>query len=151
MDSFPDITRTAYDFVKAVAMSIQTIETQYATYLFAKYICDSQPIHPEQHEKFMNTLFIKNKSMSADNYLQIELAEIACATSEYNINPKLYPSKKTDHGYPDEFRCNFVKLDKIHLKRCANKTVDNEFYCVQHINIPNKYLRDYEKAIAELH
>jgi hypothetical protein len=142
----------AYEYMKTVCTSIQTIERQYAAYIFAKYVKPTiSPTEQEEQEtKCMNTLFIKNKPMSADSYLQLELDEIAHANEDYAADPKAYPSKKTEHGYPDEFRCNFIRQEKTYLKRCQSKAVDDEFYCQQHMNTPNKFLREYEKAVSDL-
>ena len=155
MASASQTTNPAYEFMKTVSDSIQTIEKEYAVYLFTKYvkptlITQSSTSQEEHESKFMNTLFIKKKPMSADNWLQLELDEIAHANADYAADPKAFPSKKTDHGYPDEFRCNFIKQDKAYLKRCQSKLVDGEFYCQQHMNTPNKFLRDYEKAVNDL-
>lgn len=147
-----------YEFIKTVCESIQTIEKEYALYIYKKYItptlvadqqtmCDTQDEHLS---KFMNILFIKKKPMSADNYLQMELDEIMHANEDYLADPKAFPNKKTDHGYPDEFRCNFIKQDKQYLRRCQCKSVDDEFYCSLHINTPNKFLREYENAVNDL-
>ena len=145
----------AYEYLKEVCDSIQTIEKEYAAYLFSKYVkptlLTQSEISQEEHEsKFMNTLFIKKKHMTADNWLQLELDEIAHANADYAADPKAFPSKKTDHGYPDEFRCNFIRQEKSYLKRCQSKLVDGEFYCQQHMNTPNKFLREYEKAVNDL-
>lgn len=145
----------AYEFMKTVCDTIQSIEKEYAVYLFAKYVkptllTQSSTSQEEHESKFMNTLFIKKKPMTADNCLQLELDEIAHANADYAADPKAFPSKKTDHGYPDEFRCNFIKQDKTYLKRCQSKIVDGEFYCQQHMNTPNKFLREYEKAVNDL-
>lgn len=152
MASATQAPNPAYEFMKTVCDSIQTIEKEYAVYLFAKYIKPTvAPEAIEEHEtKYMNTLFIKKKPMSSDSYLQLELDEIIRANAEYAADPKAFPSKKTAHGYPDEFRCNFIKQDRSYLKRCQSKTVDDEFYCTQHMNTPNKFLREYEKAINDL-
>lgn len=141
-----------YEFIKTVCNSIQIIEKEYATYLFSKYVKATLPPtnQEEQETKFMNTLFIKKKPLTADSYLQLELDEIAHANEDYAADPKSFPSKKTEHGYPDEFRCNFIRQDKQYLKRCQSKAIDDEFYCQQHMNTPNKFLREYEKAVSDL-
>jgi hypothetical protein len=146
------VPNPAYDFMKTVCEALQTIEQEYAVYLFAKYIKPTVALEAiEEHKtKYMNTLFIKKKPMSADSHLQMELDEITRANADYAADPKAFPSKKTDHGYPDEFRCNFIKQDRSYLKRCQSKAVDDEFYCTQHMNMPNKLLREYEKAVNEL-
>ena len=147
----------AYDFIKATADTVQRIEREYATYLFKKKVVPvirEQQQSPEQlgetETKYMNTLFIKKKSMSADSYLQMELDEIAMANADYAENPDKYQSKRTMHGYPDEYRCNYISQEKTHFKRCSQKSMDGEFYCSQHINTPNKHLREYEKAVDAL-
>lgn len=152
MASATQASNPAYEFIKVVCAAIQTIEKEYAVYLFAKYIKPTvAPEAIEEHEtKFMNTLFIKKKPMTADSHLQLELDEITRANADYAADPKAFPSKKTDHGYPDEFRCNFIRQDRSYLKRCQNKAVEDEFYCTQHMNTPNKFLREYEKAVNEL-
>lgn len=144
-----------HEFMKEVCDTICTIEKQYASYIFEKYIKPTlsslSPIEQEEHEtKYMNTLFIKKKPMTADSHLQLELDEIAQANADYAADPKAFPSKKTVHGYPDEFRCNFIRQCKTYITRCQNKSVDNEFYCTQHMDTPNKLLREYEKAVSEL-
>lgn len=152
MTSSVQTTNPAYEYLKEVCDTISAIERQYAAYIFAKYVKPTlTPAEQEEQEtKCMNTLFIKKKPMTADSHLQLELDEIAHANADYAADPKAFPSKKTEHGYPDEFRCNFIRQEKTYLKRCHAKSVDNEFYCTQHMNIPNKHLREYEKAVSDL-
>lgn len=141
----------AYDFIKATADTVQRIEREYATYLFKKIVA---PVIRDQlsevETKYMNTLFIKKKPMSADSYLQMELDEITMANADYAEHPEKYPAKRTMHGYPDEYRCNYICQEKTHFKRCSQKSMDDEFYCAQHINTPNKHLREYERAVDAL-
>lgn len=152
MTSSVPIANPAYEYLKEICDTISTIERQYAAYIFAKYIKPTitSTEQEEQENKCMNILFIKKKPMTVDSQLQLELDEIAHANADYAADPKAFPSKKTEHGYPEEFRCNFIRQEKIYLKRCHAKSVDNEFYCTQHMNTPNKHLREYEKAVSDL-
>ena len=61
MSALTQTTNPAYDFMKTVCDAIQTIEQEYASYLFAKYIKPTvAPEAIEEHKtKYMNTLFIK--------------------------------------------------------------------------------------------
>lgn len=140
--------------LKAVTTRLQAFERRYASYLFTKYIMPSlAPDNIEMEtERYMGLIFIKKRPfISQHEYLRQEIEDIRRADTVYNARPGDFPNHKTEYGYPDKFRCNYIKLDKHKLSRCSIKiTSGDEFYCKRHGTEPNKYMQDYQKAVASL-
>jgi hypothetical protein len=140
--------------LKAVTTKLQVFERRYAEYLFTKHI--AHLLNPasiaQEEERYMGLLFIKKKQfISQHEYLRQEIEDIRRADIAYNAHPEDFPSYKTEYGYPDKVRCNYIKLDKHKLSRCAVKiTVGDEFYCKRHGTEPNKHMQDYKKAVDSL-
>ena len=133
----------------------KVFERRYAQYLFTKHIVPSLAppnIEPEM-DRYMGLIFIKKKSfISQHEYLRQEIDDIRRADIAYNAHPEDFPNHKTEYGYPDKFRCNYINLYKHHkLSRCAVKiTAGDEFYCKRHGTEPNKHIQDYQKAVESL-
>jgi len=140
--------------LKAVTTRLQVFERKYAQYLFTKHIMPSldQESVSMEAERYMGLLFIKKKAfISQHEYLRQEIDDIRRADTAYNAHPEDFPNHKTEYGYPDKFRCNYIKLEKHKLARCSTKiTSGDEFYCKRHGTEPNKHIQDYQKAVASL-
>lgn len=89
---------------------------------------------------------LPSKSTRHSSYKTVINQSQRRANVDYAAGQKKFPSKKTNYGYPDEFRCNFIRQNKQYHKRCQFKSVNDEFYCQQHMDTPKKVLCEYERA-----
>ena len=100
-------------------------------------------------EDFMNKIFLLKKGIES-NLLELknELKEIKLADEVYKKNPKLYINKKTEFGYPDKFRCNFIRYNKHKYYRCKCKISEDDkdkMFCSRHYQEDNIHINNYIK------
>tara|TARA_B100001093_G_scaffold358496_1_gene343082 strand:- start:13 stop:618 length:606 start_codon:yes stop_codon:yes gene_type:complete len=100
-------------------------------------------------EDFMNKIFLLKKGIES-NLLELknELKEIKLADEVYKNNPKLYINKKTEFGYPDKFRCNFIRYNKHKYYRCKCKISEDDkdkMFCSRHYQEDNIHINNYIK------
>jgi hypothetical protein len=110
---------------------------------------------PVTYSRYLNRLFIKKRVYITQHELLVaELAEIANADKLYADNPDFYPAQNTEYGYPDEFRCNYIKKDqgKHKLYRCGYKIArpNSEYHCTKHMLEKNCFLDEYNKLASAL-
>ena len=100
-------------------------------------------------ESFMNKIFLLKKGIES-NLLELknELKEIKLADEVYKNNPKHYINKKTEFGYPDKFRCNFIRYNKHKYYRCKCKISGEDkdkMFCSRHYLEDNIHINNYIK------
>lgn len=135
----------------SLAAVVHRLETQVANQIYAKYFarqssgCDDKAV-------FMDTVMPhKVGKLSQDDMVREELKTIALADECYTDNPELYPDKRTEYGYPDQFRCNFITYRRNRFGRCSNvisKEDPDNMYCCKHSSEYCEYADEYA-AIRE--
>ena len=135
-------------FEKAVAVSI-----------YDKYFKNNSLFKENKELKidkkdFMNKLFMPKQSVHTNiDELKIEFDKIEKANKAYEANPTLYKNKKTEYGYPDKYRCMYIRYDKHKYYRCkcgvSNDDPDKTF-CSRHYLIDNSHINEYLKLKSEI-
>jgi hypothetical protein len=138
---------------------IYALESQYADYLFAKYIEPADlettelPTTPSPaKEKYINTMFIKPaKPLTLMESIKQEHNTIKRATELYTANPEHYKNCKTEYGFPDQFRCQYITKHNKYIARCAlKKSADDINYCTRHKYSINAKAAEYLQLINQL-
>ncbi len=136
---------------KGLAAMVHRLETQVANQIYAKYFAE-QPIACNDKSEFMDTVMPhKVGKLSQDDMVREELETIALADECYTDDPDLYPDKRTEYGYPDQFRCNFIIYRRNRFGRCSNvisKEDPDDMYCCKHSSEYCEYADEYA-AIKE--
>lgn len=165
---------------RSTASKLKLFEEKYAKYLFTKLI--SRPLAEEEtrsdlleendessqdeqssvdadepvtYSRYVNRLFIKKRAYITQHEVLVkELSDIANADKLYADNPDYYPTQYTEYGYPDEYRCNYIRKDsgKHKLYRCSKKIAlpNSEYYCTKHIMEKNCFIDEYNKLASAL-
>lgn len=78
-----------------------------------------------------------------------DINDIKKANMLYFKYPELEKKQqKTDYGFPDKYRCNYIRLKNHKIQRCKNKISEedvNDLMCLLHINTENTYKDKYYK------
>tara|TARA_B100000927_G_C16284840_1_gene397076 strand:- start:64 stop:726 length:663 start_codon:yes stop_codon:yes gene_type:complete len=135
-------------FEKSVAVSI------YDKYFKNNYLLKENKELKIDKNDFMNKLFMPKQSIHTNiDELKIELDKIEKANKAYEANPALYKNKKTEYGYPDKYRCMYIRYDKHKYYRCkcgvSNDDPDKTF-CSRHYLIDNYHINEYLKLKLEI-
>lgn len=105
-------------------------------------------------DAYLNKLFMFKKYHHSNiQQIKIELKEIESANQAYNEDPKCYLNKKTEFGYPDKFRCNFIRYDKHKFSRCKCKITNDDpenMFCTRHYLVENEHINEYLKLKSEV-
>tara|TARA_B100000902_G_scaffold222148_1_gene211069 strand:- start:4532 stop:5161 length:630 start_codon:yes stop_codon:yes gene_type:complete len=138
---------------------LSKFEKSVAVRIYDKYFKNNSLLKENKELKidkndFMNKLFMPKQSIHTNiDELKIELDKIEKANKAYEANPTLYKNKKTEYGYPDKYRCMYIRYDKHKYYRCkcgiSNDDPD-ETFCSRHYLIENYHINEYLKLKSEI-
>ena len=135
-------------FEKAIAVSI------YDIYFKNNSLLKENKELQIDKKDFMNKLFMPKQSIHTNiDELKIELDKIEKANKVYEANPTLYKNKKTEYGYPDKYRCMYIRYDKHKYYRCkcgVSNDDPDETFCSRHYLIDNCHINEYLKLKSEI-
>jgi hypothetical protein len=140
-----------------LAAVVHRLETQLANQIYTKYFTglDTQTtLTLVDKSEFMDKIMPhKVGKLSQDDTVREELETIARADECYEDDPDLYPDKRTEYGYPDQFRCNFIIYRRNRFSRCSNvisKEDPDDLYCCKHSSEYCEYADAYAKIKERL-
>lgn len=139
------------DSKNGLAAVVHRLETQVANQIYAKYFAEQVNICGGKTEFMDKIMPHKVGKLSQDDMVREELETIALADECYADDPELYPDKRTEYGYPDQFRCNFIIYRRNRFGRCSNvisKEDPDDMYCCKHSSEYCEYADEYA-AIKE--
>ncbi len=146
--------------VKSLTGELTKIERNMAKYLFKKYLVPSNTSESTdqirtRREIFLQELFpTRPEIIEQTDELDAELDTISRATAEYARCPEDYPTGRTQWGYPDSLRCNYISYVRHRFTRCACKisTIGNTSqslqshpFCAKHLAQDNPHQTEYNR------
>ena len=136
-----------------LAAVVHRLETQVANQIYDKYF-KALSATCGNREEFMDKIMPhKVGKLAQDDIVREELETIARADECYEDDPELYPDKRTEYGYPDQFRCNFIIYRRNRFSRCSNvisKEDPDDLYCCKHSSEYCEYTAAYADIKARL-
>ena len=145
-------TDNPIDNVKAKPMDglagvVHRLETQVANQIYTKYFAELSATYGDKTDFMDKIMPHKVGKLTQDDIVREELDAIAHADECYEDDPDLYPDKRTEYGYPDQFRCNFIIYRRNRFNRCSNvisKEDPDDLYCCKHSSEYCEYAGEYE-------
>lgn len=153
--------------LKDLTQYINNIEKRFGNYLFNKYVIPKTTINfkirtpdiskeyinkciNDEFKKFkLNFYFTKANLITQYDIIKTDVFDIKKANMLYFRYPELEKKKtRTEYGYPDKYRCNFIRMNKHKMSRCKSKITDDEEFsdgmmCSKHLGIDNIYRVKY--------
>jgi len=136
-----------------LAAVVHRLETQLANQIYDKYFTELHKTNSDKSEFMDKIMPHKVGKLSQDDTVREELETIARADECYEDDPDLYPDKRTEYGYPDQFRCNFIIYRRNRFSRCSNvisKEDPDDLYCCKHSSEYCEYADAYAKIKERL-
>jgi hypothetical protein len=133
------------------------IENKIIKHMYKKYnVEEKKKISLEDFKK--QIIGIKRPRIIYQNDItKKELEQIQKANVEYYVLKKQlkmgeinHINEKTDFGYPDILRCNFIINHKNNFIRCKNRIFETSECCLKHYKKENFYYEKYLQICKEL-
>ena len=138
---------------------LSKFEKSVAVSIYNKYFKNNSILKENKELKidkkdFMNKLFMPKQSIHNNiDELKIELDKIEKANKAYEANLSLYKNKKTEYGYPDKYRCMYIRYDKHKYYRCkcgVSNDDPDKIFCSRHYLIDNCHINEYLKLKSQI-
>lgn len=111
------------------------------------------------YKEFSTRFYYTKKTLiTQDDIIKKDISDMRKANILYLKYPELDITKtKTDFGYPNKYRCNFIRISKHKMLRCKNKISDTDndgviscIMCTMHLYSDNTYRDQYYKLYNKL-
>lgn len=136
-----------------LAAVVHQLETLVVTQIYNKYFSDFSATCGDRSEFIDKIIPHKVGKLSQDDIVLEELETISRADECYADDPELYPDKRTEYGYPDQFRCNYIIYRRNRFNRCSNmisKDDPDNLYCCKHSSEYCEYADSYNQIKERL-
>ena len=151
--------KNKYNDLKNLSNPLSQFERKVASSIYEKYFKNNSSLENNNKSQIDKKQFMKKIFMIKDSIhtnideLKIELENIEKANKAYESNPNLYKNKKTEYGYPDKYRCLYVRYEKHKYFRCkcgiSEKDPDKTF-CSRHYLLDNHCINEYLKLKSQI-
>jgi hypothetical protein len=114
------------------------------------------------YKEFCKRFYYTKKALiTQDDIIKKDISDMRKANILYLKYPELDITRtKTDFGYPNKYRCNFIRINKHKMLRCKNKIADTDdntndglnscIMCSKHLYSDNTYREQYYKLYNKL-